>query len=62
NGSQPTSGKFIKETSILGIKQVFASYNNRHSSLEYMKPVEFEQKEIKQSPLTRTPNSPLFCS
>jgi len=28
NGSQPTSGKFIKEASILGIKQVFASYDN----------------------------------
>ncbi|HPO52477.1 MAG TPA: integrase core domain-containing protein, partial [bacterium] len=33
-----------------------------HSSLGYMTPVEFEQKEIKQSPLTRTLNSPLFCS
>ena len=28
NGSQPTSGKFINEASILGIKQVFASYDN----------------------------------
>ncbi len=107
NGSQPTSGKFINEASILGIKQVFASYNNPkgnadtervirtlkedlvwtrewtsiyefteeltnwinryndaypHPSLGYMTPVEFEQKEIKQSPLTRSPNSPLFCS
>jgi transposase InsO family protein len=28
NGSQPTSVKFMKETSMLGIKQIFASYNN----------------------------------
>ncbi|HOL22873.1 MAG TPA: hypothetical protein PLQ41_08505 [bacterium] len=53
NGSQPTSGIFIKEASLLGIKQVFASYNNRHSSLGYMTPRKFEHKEIPQSPLTR---------
>jgi len=28
NGSQPTSVKFMKEVSALGIKQIFASYNN----------------------------------
>ena len=28
NGSQPTSEKFMKEASILGIKQIFASYDN----------------------------------
>jgi len=28
NGSQPTSVKFMKETSLLGIKQIFASYDN----------------------------------
>lgn len=28
NGSQPTSRKFLKECKILGIKQIFTSYNN----------------------------------
>ncbi len=28
NGSQPTSGKFMKETALLSIKQIFASYDN----------------------------------
>jgi len=28
NGSQPTSRKFLEECSVLGIKQVFTSYNN----------------------------------
>ena len=28
NGSQPTSRKFLKERKVLGIKQVFTSYNN----------------------------------
>lgn len=28
NGSQPTSETFMKECSLLGIKQIFASYNN----------------------------------
>ena len=28
NGFQPTSVRFMKETSLLGIKQIFASYNN----------------------------------
>lgn len=28
NGSQPTSERFMKECSVLGIKQIFASYNN----------------------------------
>jgi len=28
NGSQPTSVKFLKECQVLGIKQVFTSYNN----------------------------------
>jgi len=28
NGSQPTSRKFLKECQVLGIKQVFTSYNN----------------------------------
>ncbi|HPO51817.1 MAG TPA: integrase core domain-containing protein, partial [bacterium] len=32
-----------------------------HSSLGYMTPVEFEQKEIKQLPLTRTLNSTFFA-
>ena len=28
NGSQPTSTKFLKECTVLGIKQIFTSYNN----------------------------------
>ncbi len=28
NGSQPTSQRFMKETSVLGIRQIFASYDN----------------------------------
>jgi len=28
NGSQPTSQRFIKESALLGINQIFASYNN----------------------------------
>ena len=28
NGSQPTSTKFLKECNMLGIKQIFTSYNN----------------------------------
>ena len=28
NGSQPTSTKFLKECAVLGIKQIFTSYNN----------------------------------
>jgi transposase InsO family protein len=28
NGSQPTSQKFMKECSVLGIKQIFTCYNN----------------------------------
>jgi transposase InsO family protein len=28
NGSQPTSERFMKECSVLGIKQIFASFNN----------------------------------
>ena len=53
NGSQPTLEKFIKEASVLGIKQIFASYDNHHSSSGYMTPRKFEHKEIQQSPLTR---------
>ncbi|HRV05254.1 MAG TPA: hypothetical protein P5025_09505 [Candidatus Ratteibacteria bacterium] len=43
----------MKEPSIPGIKQLSTSYDNHHSPSGYMTPVEFEQKEIKQSPLTR---------
>jgi len=32
NGSQPTSTKFLKECAVLGIKQIFTSYNNLKSS------------------------------
>ena len=28
NGSQPTSRKFLKECKVLGMKQIFTSYNN----------------------------------